>query len=425
MVVVDYEPLTAVVDFLAAAEAPDLVHAAHGSNLIGGMAGAPAVGGRGGVRRGRPRRHLDGRPAVAVGMPDGDARHRRRPQPRERRDHHLCRDAGSPRGPGLRVAVARNAGEPDPRHHARHRWRVRPEDHGHARRDVRHARRTEGARAGEVDRGPAREPDERRPVARHEHAVARMAFDESGTIEAAQIDFVEDCGAYPVPFPVAIAATVGSLFPGPYRVPRGTFTTQSIYTNTVGRSAYRGPWVFESLARELLLDHAARQMGLDPVELRRRNLLRKEDQPYANPNGMTFDYISPLETLELAVEMLDYDGFRREQADGEEARPLPRRRNVHVRRADDAGRRDERNRRRHDPHRTVGHGQRVRLGWVERQQPRDDGRAAHRRRPRRRHRGRLHHSGRHRHHAVRCRHRRQPQRLDAGRCRRRDRVGPA
>ena len=88
-----------------------------------------------------------------------------------------------------------------------------------------------------------------------------------------------------------------------------TFTTQSIYTNTVGRSAYRGPWVFESLARELLLDHAARQMGLDPVELRRRNLLRKEDQPYTNPNGMTFDYISPLETLELAVEMLDYDAL--------------------------------------------------------------------------------------------------------------------
>ena len=44
-----------------------------------------------------------------------------------------------------------------------------------------------------------------------------------------------------------------------------------------------------------------------PIELRRRNLLRREDQPYTNPNGMTFDYISPLETLELAVKMLDYE----------------------------------------------------------------------------------------------------------------------
>ncbi len=150
---------------------------------------------------------------------------------------------------------------------------------------------------------------------RHEHATSRMAFDESGVIQAARIDFVEDCGAYPVPFPVGVAMTVGALFPGPYRVPRATFTTKSIYTNTAGRTAYRGPWVFESLARELLLDKAAREIGIDPIELRRRNLLRADDQPYANPNGMTFDRISPLETLEKAVEVLDYDGFRHEQAE--------------------------------------------------------------------------------------------------------------
>ena len=64
------------------------------------------------------------------------------------------------------------------------------------------------------------------------------------------------------------------LFPGPYRVPKATFATKAIYTNTVGRTPYRGPWQFESLAREVLLDIAARQMGIDPVELRRRNLLR-------------------------------------------------------------------------------------------------------------------------------------------------------
>ena len=103
-------------------------------------------GGRGGVRRGRPRRHLDGGPAGAVRVPDGDARHRRRPQPRERRDHHLRGDAGAARGAGLRVAAARSAGAPDPRHHARHGWWFRSEDHGHARGDVHHARGTEGVR---------------------------------------------------------------------------------------------------------------------------------------------------------------------------------------------------------------------------------------------------------------------------------------
>ena len=64
----------------------------------------------------------------------------------------------------------------------------------------------------------------------------------------------------------------------------------------------------------MLLDIAARRMGLDPVELRRRNLLRRTELPYANPNGMRYDDITPTETFEQALEMLDYDAFRREQA---------------------------------------------------------------------------------------------------------------
>src|SRR6185312_2871186 len=149
---------------------------------------------------------------------------------------------------------------------------------------------------------------------RHEHADVRMAFDADGAIQGAVIDFVSDCGAYPTPWPVGTAAAVGMLFPGPYRVPRASFRARAVYTNTVGRAAYRGPWQFESLAREVLLDVAARQMGMDPVELRRRNLLRRDELPYANPNGMMYDSISPLETFEQALELLDYDAFRAEQA---------------------------------------------------------------------------------------------------------------
>ena len=63
-----------------------------------------------------------------------------------------------------------------------------------------------------------------------------------------------------------------------------------------------------------MLDIAARQMAIDPVELRRRNLLRIEDMPYKNPNGMRYDCISPLETFEAALSLLDYDAFRAEQA---------------------------------------------------------------------------------------------------------------
>jgi carbon-monoxide dehydrogenase large subunit len=150
---------------------------------------------------------------------------------------------------------------------------------------------------------------------RHEHAAVKMAFDAEGAIQAVHMDFVADCGAYPTPWPVGTSSVVGSLFPGPYRVPRGGYTAKTMYTNTVGRSAYRGPWQFESLAREVLLDIAARQMGLDAMELRRRNLLRRDELPYTNPNGMQYDSITPLETFEQALEMLGYEDFRAQQAE--------------------------------------------------------------------------------------------------------------
>jgi carbon-monoxide dehydrogenase large subunit len=142
-----------------------------------------------------------------------------------------------------------------------------------------------------------------------------MAFDADGVIQAARIDLTQDCGAYPTPWPVMTAAAVGVFFPGPYKVPQAAFATKTIYTNTTGRAAYRGPWQFESVAREVLLDIAARRIGLDPADLRRRNLLSQADLPYKNPNGMTYESITPRETFEQTLAALDYDAFRKEQAE--------------------------------------------------------------------------------------------------------------
>jgi carbon-monoxide dehydrogenase large subunit len=155
--------------------------------------------------------------------------------------------------------------------------------------------------------------------ARHEHGTARIAFDADGRILAAAIDHVTDAGAYPTPWPVGPSAAVGMLFPGPYRVPRGGFAATIVYSNTPGRSAYRGPWQFESLAREVLLDIAARQIGIDPIELRRRNVLASGELPYTSPTGFTYDNMTPAETFEHALELLDYEAFRREQAEARAA----------------------------------------------------------------------------------------------------------
>jgi aerobic carbon-monoxide dehydrogenase large subunit len=151
--------------------------------------------------------------------------------------------------------------------------------------------------------------------ARHVDGKARMAFDDDGTILAADIDFVQDIGAYPTPYPVLTTAAIGMFFPGPYRVPKASFNYKTVFSNTAGLAAYRGPWQYETLAREILLDIAARKMGMDPVELRRRNILRGDEMPYFNPNGMPYDHVAPADTFEQAVKILDYEGFRTEQAD--------------------------------------------------------------------------------------------------------------
>jgi carbon-monoxide dehydrogenase large subunit len=150
--------------------------------------------------------------------------------------------------------------------------------------------------------------------ARHEHGTAKLAFDADGGIIAATLDHVQDVGAYPTPWPVGTGAAVGMIFPGPYRVTKGTFTHASMFSNTPGRIAYRGPWSFETLSREVTLDIAARRIGIDPAELRRRNLLRPDEMPFANPNGMPYDHMDPLGTLEQALSILDYGAFRTEQA---------------------------------------------------------------------------------------------------------------
>jgi aerobic carbon-monoxide dehydrogenase large subunit len=151
--------------------------------------------------------------------------------------------------------------------------------------------------------------------ARHVVADARMAFDDAGNILAVDIDFRQDVGAYPTPYPVLNQAAIGMFFPGPYRVRKASFNYKAVFSNTSGLVAYRGPWQFETLAREILLDIAARKMGMDPVELRRRNILRGDEMPYVNPNGMPYDHVAPADTFEQAVKILDHEGFRKEQAD--------------------------------------------------------------------------------------------------------------
>jgi len=149
--------------------------------------------------------------------------------------------------------------------------------------------------------------------ARADVATVEVALDAEGHFLAARMDHLEDCGAYPVGGNGGVGPFAAMLFPGPYRLPRMGFTSTSVWTNTCGRGAYRGPWMFESVAREEMVDLVARAIGMDPLELRRRNVVRADELPFTTAMGMELDHVTPAETLEQAVEILGYEAFRDEQ----------------------------------------------------------------------------------------------------------------
>jgi carbon-monoxide dehydrogenase large subunit len=314
LVDVDYDPRTPVVDYRLAEDTTDLVHEAHGSNLIGELAGPPAS-------------LLDDDFAAAAHVvSETISQQRYAPVPMEGRgvvvdyssdSEELTIYAATQVPHEVRLFCSRLLGMPE------QRIRVVAGDTGGGFGQKVMVQRDEMCLmlAAPKVAAPLKWIEDRREnllaagSARHEHADVAMAFDADGIIQAVKIHHTQDCGAYPTPWPVMTAAAVGAIFPGPYRVPKASFATKTIYTNTAGRAPYRGPWQFETLAREVLLDIAARRIGIDPADLRRRNMLSSDELPYKNPNGMTYDSMTPLETFEQTLAALDYEVFRTEQAE--------------------------------------------------------------------------------------------------------------
>ncbi|NGY04055.1 xanthine dehydrogenase family protein molybdopterin-binding subunit [Solimonas terrae] len=149
--------------------------------------------------------------------------------------------------------------------------------------------------------------------AREQEIKLRVAFDADGKLVASHADYGLNNGAYPQGADSNIAVMM--FLWGAHKLPVFDFHARGWFTNTVGLAAYRGPWALESLAREVLLDRAARQIGLDPIEIRRRNLIRREDQPCTTPMGLELTDISPAECLDVLLEKIDVAAFRAEQAE--------------------------------------------------------------------------------------------------------------
>lgn len=149
--------------------------------------------------------------------------------------------------------------------------------------------------------------------AREQRCTMTVAFDAEGKLLASRVDCLLNNGAYPH---FADANTAAMMFVwAAYKQPKFGFRTRGLYSNTTGLAAYRGPWAMESLIRETVLDIAARKMGIDPIDLRRKNLVSAADQPHTTGMGLVLDDVTPVECLEKLLEHFDVAAFRVEQAE--------------------------------------------------------------------------------------------------------------
>jgi len=152
--------------------------------------------------------------------------------------------------------------------------------------------------------------------AREERMEVELAARSDGRILALRVRIVGDVGAYHV-FPTTAALEplgAAQILPGPYDVPHYAYEVLAVATNKPPTGAYRGVGMTVGvLAMERAVDLLAARVGLDPVEVRRRNLIREGRFPYTSASGLVYDGGSFAEALERACALADYRRLRREQ----------------------------------------------------------------------------------------------------------------
>ena len=116
-----------------------------------------------------------------------------------------------------------------------------------------------------------------------------VAFDDDGIVKSMKMRALENVGAYAGRSPFQLGKPVGAIV-GPYKIQSVQYRAIAVVTNKTTQEAVRGfgqsPTNF---AIERTIDEVANALGLDPLEVRRRNMIRHEDFPYPIPSGTTYD----------------------------------------------------------------------------------------------------------------------------------------
>jgi carbon-monoxide dehydrogenase large subunit len=151
--------------------------------------------------------------------------------------------------------------------------------------------------------------------ARQAECLTRAAIAADGRILGLDLEITEDFGAYSF-FPGNyIARVIALILTGPYRIADYSYDIKVALTNKCGVGPMRAPMAMTSWVMDGTIDAIARQLGLDPLAVRRVNMLQPSDFPYTMPTGQVLDDITPSQTLEAVAAAINYDGLRRRQAE--------------------------------------------------------------------------------------------------------------
>ncbi len=143
-----------------------------------------------------------------------------------------------------------------------------------------------------------------------------LAADENGKLTAVRVRLLADMGAYLQLVTPGIPILGAFLYAGVYDIPTAyDFSCTSVFTTLTPTDAYRGAGRPEATyAIERAMDALAAKLGIDPLELRRRNFIRKEQFPYTAFSGLTYDSGDHSLAADMACELAGYDALRARQA---------------------------------------------------------------------------------------------------------------
>jgi carbon-monoxide dehydrogenase large subunit len=140
---------------------------------------------------------------------------------------------------------------------------------------------------------------------------AELALDGDGRILALRVASLANVGAYATPAGVVIQLLIGPwVATSIYDIATIDIGIKAVLTHTLPTGAYRGAGRPEAIYMiERLMDEAARQAGIDRIELRRRNMIQPAQMPYTNPMGKTYDSGRFEQVMKRGLALCDWDGF--------------------------------------------------------------------------------------------------------------------